>query len=148
MSRAADRLERARECVANLERAAEQARSRAQAATPGDGDPGVLSGVRRRPRLKVDQRRTSAYDREAIAVADLALARVWLADLEQAAAQEAADAAARASVDLSAITPGGLVRTRHGWHRVVRVNAKTVTVATQWSWTERIPLTAVLEVQT
>lgn len=37
------------------------------------------------------------------------------------------------------------VRDRWGWHRVVRVNAKSVTVATEHSWTGRIPIGQVLE---
>lgn len=37
------------------------------------------------------------------------------------------------------------VRDEFGWHRVVRVSAKSVTVETPYSWTERIPLTKVLE---
>lgn len=39
------------------------------------------------------------------------------------------------------------IRTRHGWWDVVRVNAKSVTVATDFSWTERVPFTEVLEVK-
>lgn len=143
----AERLERQRQRVATLERRVEQARSRAQDATPGDGDPGVLSGVRRRPNVKAERRRYAAYDNESILIADLALERIYLASLEQEAAREAADAASQAAVDLAAIEPGNLVRSRHGWHRVVRVNAKTVAVETPWSWTERIPLDAILEVR-
>lgn len=37
------------------------------------------------------------------------------------------------------------VRDRIGWHRVVKVNAKSVTVATAYSWTERIPIEQVRE---
>ena len=39
------------------------------------------------------------------------------------------------------------IRTRHGWWDVVRVNAKSVTVATNFSWTERVPFDDVLEVK-
>lgn len=39
------------------------------------------------------------------------------------------------------------VRTRHGWWTVVRVNGKTVTVETGYSWTDRIPFDKVLEVR-
>ena len=39
------------------------------------------------------------------------------------------------------------VRDAHGWHEVVRVSAKSVTVKTQWSWTERIEHERVLEVR-
>jgi hypothetical protein len=37
------------------------------------------------------------------------------------------------------------VRDRHGWHAVVRVNAKSVTVKTAYSWTDSIPLAQVFE---
>lgn len=39
------------------------------------------------------------------------------------------------------------VRTDVGWHKVVRVNAKSVTVETAYSWTDRYPLSKVLEVR-
>jgi hypothetical protein len=39
------------------------------------------------------------------------------------------------------------VRDSIGWHRVVRVSAKSVTVQTPYSWTQRIPLAHVLEVR-
>ena len=39
------------------------------------------------------------------------------------------------------------IRTRHGWWDVVRVNAKSVTVATGYSWTDRVPFDKVLEVR-
>lgn len=37
------------------------------------------------------------------------------------------------------------VRDSYGWHPVVRVSAKSVTVATPYSWTERIALDKILE---
>lgn len=40
-----------------------------------------------------------------------------------------------------------MVRTRLGWHRVVRVNAKSVTVETGHSWTDRYAFADVLEVR-
>lgn len=40
------------------------------------------------------------------------------------------------------------VRTATGWHKVVRVSAKSVTVETGYSWTDRHPLARVLEVRT
>lgn len=33
------------------------------------------------------------------------------------------------------------------WHRVIRVNAKSVTVATPYSWTERVPIERVRRFQ-
>ena len=38
------------------------------------------------------------------------------------------------------LTGAEFVRDDIGWHRVVRVNAKTVTVTTAYSWTERVPI--------
>ena len=38
-----------------------------------------------------------------------------------------------------------VVRDYFGWHTVVRVSAKSVTVRTPYSWTERIPVDKVLE---
>lgn len=39
------------------------------------------------------------------------------------------------------------IRTDVGWHRVVKVNAKSVTVATGYSWNDRYTLEKVLEVR-
>lgn len=62
-------------------------------------------------------------------------------------AEEAARDAA-APRDLAGLQPGDAVRDRFGWHRVVRVNAKSVTVATEYSWTETIPHAKVIETRT
>ena len=40
------------------------------------------------------------------------------------------------------------VRTRVGWHKVLKVNAKSVRVATGYSWTDRITFDQILEVRT
>lgn len=37
------------------------------------------------------------------------------------------------------------VRTKLGWHKVVRVNAKSVTVETAYSWTDRYEFDEILE---
>ncbi|ANJ26791.1 hypothetical protein [Agromyces aureus] len=37
------------------------------------------------------------------------------------------------------------VRTTLGWHEVVRVNAKTVTVKTAYSWDDRVLISKILE---
>lgn len=39
------------------------------------------------------------------------------------------------------------IRTSTGWHRVVKVNAKSVTVETGYSWTDRYTLDRILEVR-
>ena len=40
-----------------------------------------------------------------------------------------------------------VVRTVTGWHKVVKVNAKSVTVATGYSWTDRIEVARIIEVR-
>jgi hypothetical protein len=40
------------------------------------------------------------------------------------------------------------VRDAYGWHKVARVNAKTVSVETGYSWTDRIEITKILQVAT
>jgi hypothetical protein len=40
-----------------------------------------------------------------------------------------------------------VIRTDAGWHKVARVNAKSVTVETGYSWTDRYTLDKVLEVR-
>src|SRR5690625_4265698 len=110
-------------------------RQSAENATPGGltgYDPAILSGVGHRG-TKSDERRWSAYDREAQAEADLTRAR---RDRDILAARiERMERDAKAHRDLDSLTPGDLVRDSVGWHRVVRVNAKSVTVETGYSWT-------------
>lgn len=48
-------------------------------------------------------------------------------------------------VDFTTLGPGDYVRDRHGWHEVVRVNAKSVTVTTTFSWNESIARDRVIE---
>lgn len=69
------------------------------------------------------ERRELAQARQAAARAEVARRKFTAADLDGAA----------------------LVRDRIGWHKVVRVSAKSVTVETPYSWTDRIPLGRVLE---
>jgi hypothetical protein len=40
-----------------------------------------------------------------------------------------------------------VVRTVTGWHKVVKVNAKSVTVETLYSWTDRIEVSRIIEVR-
>lgn len=49
--------------------------------------------------------------------------------------------------DLSSLKPGSMIRTRYGWRQVVKVNAKTVRVATGHSWTDPVKHTDILEVR-
>jgi len=146
-----DRIEKARSTVTRLERALGAAEVRAEAATPGgltDYDSAILSGIRRKPNHKADARRIAAYDREAALYRDLERARRDLAALEAAAAREATETALRAALTPEAVRAARFIRDRYGWHKVVRVSAKSVTVETGFSWTERIALDKVLEART
>lgn len=50
-------------------------------------------------------------------------------------------------VDPATIPGAWAVRDQFGWHEVVKVNAKTVTMKTAYSWTDRIPLGKITEVR-
>ena len=54
---------------------------------------------------------------------------------------------ARPKLNADDMRSSRFVRDQHGWHKVVRVSAKSVTVATPYSWTDRIALDKVLEVR-
>lgn len=64
-------------------------------------------------------------------------------------ARKAAREAEKARPKLTADDMAGarFVRDSSGWHEVVRVNTKSVTVQSPWSWTDRIDLDRVIEVQ-
>ncbi|CAI9417179.1 hypothetical protein [Nocardioides sp. T2.26MG-1] len=72
------------------------------------------------------QRRAMAQERKAVRAAEAARVKFTAEDLVDAV----------------------LIRDHIGWHRVVRVNAKSVTVKTGHSWDDRIPLDRILEVRT
>jgi len=70
--------------------------------------------------------------------------------LEAALTSARRKAAQSAERDRARFTASDLAEATHvrdsiGWHHLVRVNAKTVTVMTPHSWTERIPLDKVLQ---
>lgn len=89
--------------------------------------------------------------RMAEAAIDQELARQAAArDAEHVAAVERRVAARQAEAERPKLTADDVrgcrfVRDPYGWHKVVRVSAKSVTVETPWSWTERIALTKILE---
>jgi hypothetical protein len=69
-----------------------------------------------------------------------------VAKLETAIASERAKTAPKPEpLSESTLAGARMVRDRHGWHRVVRVNRTSVTVQTPYSWTDRIPLSKLLE---
>jgi hypothetical protein len=73
-----------------------------------------------------------------------------LREAEYAAGLARRKAARQAKADRVKFTAADLADASHvrdaiGWHRVVRISAKSVTVATSYSWTERIPVERVLQ---
>lgn len=134
-------VEACREAVAKA-RLDHDAAERAARAVMGD-DHAVVSGIRRKPGLRADGRRFAKYDRAAAAAAALHRADDDLQVAEARSARDAADAAAHR--DVPGLAVGDLVRDQCGWHRVVRVNAKSVSVATPWSWTDRIEHLRIIE---
>lgn len=75
--------------------------------------------------------------------AEIARLEAELAAARRKAAR--ATEASRAKFTASDLAEATHVRDSLGWHHVVRVNAKSVTVMTEHSWTERIPLEQVLQ---
>lgn len=55
---------------------------------------------------------------------------------------------ARVKFTADDLTGARLIRTDNGWHEVVRVSAKSVTVKTPYSWTDRYPHARVIEFRT
>lgn len=102
----------------------------------------------------LSRRRAGARNGARLAEQTIAEAKAHLAEIE-AARQEELKARRQAARDAERARPkmtsedvrgARLVRDQYGWHKVVRVSAKSVTVATGYSWTERIPLAKILEV--
>lgn len=108
-------------------------------------DHGILSGIRRRSTPTQRRKDAAAIDRRV----DQAVAAV---KAQQEA--ESAEASARYAERAKPVpfTPEELnaaraIRTEIGWHKVVRVNPKSVTVETGYSWTDRFALDKILEVR-
>lgn len=100
--------------------------------------------------MKRDTR--TAYRRRAAATErsiDAALAEVKTAkEVErQEAAAEYAAKHAPVPYTSEELATARLIRTRYGWYKVVRVNTKTVTVETPYSWTDRIATPNIIEVK-
>lgn len=65
---------------------------------------------------------------------------------ERRSARETAEKARRRFTSAD-VADAVVVRDQFGWHQVVRVNAKSVTVKTAHSWDNRIPLDQIREVR-
>lgn len=70
-----------------------------------------------------------------------------LADLDARVEAAAKAHAARPRLTLANLTDAKAIRNTYGWHVVVRVNAKTVTVETPYSWNDHVRHGDVLEVR-
>lgn len=68
--------------------------------------------------------------------------RYWKAFLEEERA-----AGRWNPIDLANIREGDMVRYRFGWRKVARVNKKTVSVETDYSWTDKLTIDDILEHQ-
>ena len=110
-------------------------------------DPAIGSGIRRKPNRKADARRYAGYDRDVQVFVDYEAAHRLVSILIQRLgdAMTERDRVLYTAADLVGATH---VRDQFGWHRVVRVNAKSVTVETGYSWTDRIEVADILDVRT
>jgi len=102
--------------------------------------------------LTLSQRRAWARhgDREIQRTIDQAKAELARDEAAERAERAAAHVDRHAPVPFTAdeLKAATHVRTAVGWHKVVRVNVKTVTVSTGYSWTDRYAVGKVLEVRT
>ena len=108
-------------------------------------DHGQLSGIRRRSTPRQKRQHAAGIER----TVDQAVAAVK-------AEQDAEREAAKARYDerhkfvpwnTNDLHEARAIRTELGWHKVVRVNKKTVTVETGYSWTDRVAIDKILEVR-
>lgn len=109
-------------------------------------DHGQLSGIRRRSTPRQKRQHAAGIER----TIDQAMAAVKVERDKERAANIAAYREANKPIPYTPdeLKAAHLIRTELGWHKVVKVNAKTVTVETGYSWTDRIALAKVLEVRT
>jgi hypothetical protein len=108
-------------------------------------DPAMASGIRRKPNSRAETRRHNAYSRTAASWAAVQGAERRIAALEHTIERTIRDLPIPYTP--AELKAARLVRDRFGWHAVVTVNAKSISVKTPWSWTERIMLGDVIEVR-
>ena len=140
----------AREELAVLQSKVDAARGVSERATTGGltgYDSAVLSGIQRKANPRRTARRFAAYDRES------ALAVQLVATEHQVKLLERRLADAITERDRTRFTRDDIVGATHIVDRfgklrtVVRVNQKTVSVTTEWSWTETVPFDKVRAVK-
>lgn len=108
-------------------------------------DMAVLSGVYRKPRPRAVARRDARYEREAAAWQAVRDAQLKVDELLRRI--ERAEQNKPTGFTRDELNAAKYVRDRHGWHKVARVSAKSVSVETGYDWTDRIPLARILEVR-
>lgn len=108
-------------------------------------DMAIVSGIRRKPNARADARRQARFQREAEAWRAVERADKDVERLEWSLRHALRHATVPFTDD--ELKAARVIRTRSGWHKVVRVNAKSVSVATGYSWTDRVALSSVLEVR-
>lgn len=108
-------------------------------------DPGALSGIRRKPNHKADRARFDSYDREADAWRAAGEAETDLRWLRSRLAAQVRNTPIPFTEDQ--YKAAKVVRTANGWYKVAKVNAKSVSVETGYSWTDRILRDKIIEVR-
>ena len=83
----------------------------------------------------------------ATVAAAVAAVAAEVADSHSAAHAEYARRTAPVAFTPTQLSTAIAIRTSSGWHRVKKVNAKSVTVETGYSWTDRYTLAQILEVR-
>jgi hypothetical protein len=134
---AQDRLADAQEAKARADRLSEQAREM------GGGIPGFGGSGSQRAARAVSGAQGRAFAAHIEADERITLWTGKIASLEHRIAE--AERVLFTSADLTGATH---VRNGIGWHRIVKINEKSVTVETPYSWTDRIPMDQVREFRT
>jgi hypothetical protein len=108
-------------------------------------DHGILSGIRRTSTPRQRRHDDAKIERSI----DAAMAEVKAQQEAERAEAKAANAKRNAPVPFTPeeLKAARAIRTSSGWHRVARVNTKTVSVETGYSWTDRYPIDKILEVK-
>jgi len=124
---------------------AEQDATAFDARARAEWDPAMGSGIRRKPNAKADRARLARSNKEVA---------MWKKahDIQNEIAKlESRIAHAKRIVPIPFTDEqwkaARAVRTAGAWHRVVRMNAKSATVETPYSWTDRVPRDRVIEVR-
>jgi hypothetical protein len=113
--------------------------------TMGDYDPAILSGIRRKPNHKADRARYNSYSREAEAWKAVEAAEMDVKIIRGRLATQARNTPIAFTEEQ--YKAAKVVRDSLGWHKVAKVNAKSVSVETGYSWTDRIAREKIIEVR-